>query len=247
VIGEQSHARAAGHGGVATKWEVEEDWTSYPVASPSGSRLIEASETLWPGASVRHSWRLRDKSVLLRLLAENGSWRSQLGWWWQEDIPFHKWKGVRIAPRVALAPESQSEHFKYAAGSLDESIIHDASSADVDDSEVTHLDLSKVNLQGTIPECLGQLTGLRILRLNDNQLTGSIPDSFRALTNLVELTFHNNMLTGSVPSDALSNLTRLRKFKATNNQLVGLFPENIRRIPGPYMQGDVYNLVDTTH
>jgi hypothetical protein len=40
------------------------------------------------------------------------------------------------------------------------------------------------NLNGTIPESLGSLTGLTALDLYDNELTGTIPESLGSLTGL---------------------------------------------------------------
>jgi len=59
-------------------------------------------------------------------------------------------------------------------------------------------------LVGRLPEALGNLTLLEILRLDDNNLSGEIPDSFANLTSLKVLRLEGNQLTGG--ADRLCSL-----------------------------------------
>ena len=67
---------------------------------------------------------------------------------------------------------------------------------------VTELDMDGQGLNGTIPAQLGELTGLRELRLAwGNQLTGSIPPQLGRLTRLTFLNLAANHLSGPIPPE----------------------------------------------
>ncbi|XP_030460953.1 probable LRR receptor-like serine/threonine-protein kinase At1g53430 [Syzygium oleosum] len=53
-------------------------------------------------------------------------------------------------------------------------------------------------LSGSIPDYIGEMTGLKTLDLSDNRLTGHVPDTMGEGLNYMFLT--NNSLTGTVPS-----------------------------------------------
>ena len=63
------------------------------------------------------------------------------------------------------------------------------------------LDLSRSGLT-SVPESLGQLSGLQVLYLSDNQLT-SVPESLSQLSGLQTLLLSRNQLT-SVPESPQS-------------------------------------------
>ena len=65
----------------------------------------------------------------------------------------------------------------------------------VEDGKVVEIDLQDNNLQGTIHNDIGNLTGLRSLNLSFNNLTGSVSFSFNNLPNIKSLTLKNNSLT----------------------------------------------------
>ena len=91
---------------------------------------------------------------------------------------------------------------------------------------VTEIDLNKLMLDGVIPSALGQLDGLTLLVLRDNQLTGSIPAELGDLANLEHLIVQRNMLSGSIPA-ALGKLKKLRHFHAFQNELTGSIPAEL--------------------
>jgi len=64
---------------------------------------------------------------------------------------------------------------------------------------LTTLVLSGMGLAGTIPESIGELGELRVLRLDNNQFTGVIPASFRRLERASELRVDGNRLVGPIP------------------------------------------------
>ncbi|KFK31438.1 hypothetical protein AALP_AA6G111800 [Arabis alpina] len=70
---------------------------------------------------------------------------------------------------------------------------------------------------GKIPDSLGLVKSLTVLRLDRNRLRGDIPSSLNNLTSLQELYLANNRLTGSMPN--LTSLTNLYTLDVSNNFL----------------------------
>ena len=91
---------------------------------------------------------------------------------------------------------------------------------------VTELQLNNNNLNGTIPNELGDLTGLLDVTFQDNVLSGSIPTSVGNLVNLVDLFFDGNQLTGSIPT-SLGGLSNLQSFDLDRNLLSGTIPTEL--------------------
>jgi len=87
-----------------------------------------------------------------------------------------------------------------------------------------HLQLSYIQLQGSIPEAFANVISLRTLDLSFNQLQGSIPDAFTNMTSLRTLDLSCNQLQGSIP-DAFTNMTSLRTLYLSFNHLQGSIPD----------------------
>ena len=87
-------------------------------------------------------------------------------------------------------------------------------------------DLHSNNLRGAIPEELGNLANLEILRLNNNRLTGAIPEELGNLANLEILRLHYNRLAGAIPKE-LGNLANLESLYLHDNRLTGAIPEEL--------------------
>ncbi|GMI74187.1 receptor like protein 7 [Hibiscus trionum] len=97
-------------------------------------------------------------------------------------------------------------------------------------SSLTLLDLSRNNLSGTIPECLGNFShDLQLIDLQMNNLTGKIPNSF-ANNELSHLFLNDNQLEGLVPP-SLANSTKLKILNLGNNKLIGRFPYWLTSLP----------------
>ena len=94
------------------------------------------------------------------------------------------------------------------------------------DGRVIWIDRFLMELSGTIPNELGNLTELGQLRLSNNQLSGPIPSELGNLTLLTDLYLSGNQLNGSIPSE-LGNLLQLRNLGLSNNQLTGLIPSEL--------------------
>ncbi|XP_047156834.1 LRR receptor-like serine/threonine-protein kinase RGI5, partial [Vigna umbellata] len=100
-------------------------------------------------------------------------------------------------------------------------------------SHLKFLDLSYNNLQGVIPDVLGNLTSLIALYMVGNQLKGPIPSSLGKVTSLVRLDLSHNQLSGNLTLDYYDNkvdgehpksvgkLSSLRVLSLSSNQLGG--------------------------
>ncbi|KAJ8484096.1 hypothetical protein OPV22_016581 [Ensete ventricosum] len=127
------------------------------------------------------------------------------------------------------------------------SISHNLSAA----VGLTDFSASNSSLSGTLPDFLGSLLNLRVLRLSYNQLTGSIPSSLAgsgiqqlllnnqqardklsgsidvlgAMPQLTMIWLQSNSFTGPIPD--LSNLTALESFNVRDNALTGIVPPSL--------------------
>ena len=54
-------------------------------------------------------------------------------------------------------------------------------------------------MTGSIPINIGNLSSLRVLRLNKNQLSETIPESIVNLNNITKIYLSNNNLSGQIP------------------------------------------------
>ena len=88
---------------------------------------------------------------------------------------------------------------------------------------VTELDLAQNGLTGPIPDTLGTLSSLEVLRLRENALTGTIPGALSSLSNLETLSRYGIAPSGRVPA-RLGSLSNLRVLRLDRNQLTGPVP-----------------------
>ncbi|KAF5809257.1 putative non-specific serine/threonine protein kinase [Helianthus annuus] len=117
-------------------------------------------------------------------------------------------------------------------------------------TSLNSLDLSRNDINSTIPMWLSNLTGLMHLDLNRNHFHGKIPDSVRMLSalayvdlssnsfdnltadllcnmrNLVHLDLSENFFETSMP-DMLSNLSSLTHLDLSSNMFYGPIPESL--------------------
>jgi hypothetical protein len=73
---------------------------------------------------------------------------------------------------------------------------------------ITKLKIYALDVPGTIPQELRNLTRLTHLNLGQNTLTGPLPSFIGELTNMQNMTFRINSLSGPIPKE-LGNLTNL--------------------------------------
>ncbi|XP_047312042.1 receptor-like protein 56 [Impatiens glandulifera] len=86
------------------------------------------------------------------------------------------------------------------------------------------LDLSSNNLEGLIPNGLGNLSAIHALNLSHNWLSGPIPQTFSNLMQIESLDLSHNNLSGEIPSN-LVNLNLLGTFSVAYNNLSGRLPD----------------------
>nr|TKS01985.1 putative LRR receptor-like serine/threonine-protein kinase [Populus alba] len=86
------------------------------------------------------------------------------------------------------------------------------------------IDLTRNYINGTIPPRLAQLPNLKILSLIVNRLTGPIPPEIGNITTLEELVLEDNLLGGHLPPD-LGNLTSLKRLLLSANNFSGTIPD----------------------
>jgi hypothetical protein len=72
------------------------------------------------------------------------------------------------------------------------------------DLRVVGIRMEVNNMDGTLPDSIGQLTSLKVLQLGSNNLRGTIPATLGNLPNLTALILDSNKFTGSVPLEIFS-------------------------------------------
>ena len=113
---------------------------------------------------------------------------------------------------------------------LTEAPISDWTGVKLDDNgRVRILERLTVNLRGSIPPELGQLSELLELRLFRNTLSGSIPPELGRLVNLEDLNLGTNQLSGSIPPE-LGQIVNLKNLDLWRNQLTGSIPPELGQI-----------------
>lgn len=91
---------------------------------------------------------------------------------------------------------------------------------------VTAIDFGSNNMQGSLPDEIGLLTGLTSLTISNNaNLNGPLPSSIVNCTNLEGLFFVKSDLSGTIPTN-IGLLTKLSKFKFVKSKLSGPIPES---------------------
>ncbi|KAJ9541183.1 hypothetical protein OSB04_027689 [Centaurea solstitialis] len=91
---------------------------------------------------------------------------------------------------------------------------------------VTMLDLGSRGLVGSLSPHIGNLSFLRVIRLENNTFNGVIPPQLGGLFRLQDLILTNNTFEGEVPA-TLSNCTKLASLRLGRNKLVGKLPQHL--------------------
>lgn len=117
--------------------------------------------------------------------------------------------------------------------------------------QLTNLSLMSCNLAGELPDFLGKLPSLGVLKLSFNRISGGIPASFEGsnlrilwlngqsgggmvgpidvISSMVSLTsvwLHGNHFSGKIP-DHIGDLTSLLSLNLNSNDLTGLIPDGL--------------------
>jgi len=91
---------------------------------------------------------------------------------------------------------------------------------------VAGITLNANNLEGILPDEIGDLKGLKNLALGNNIISGTLPESLGDLRSLEGLNLRNNQITGILPTD-LGKLSKLATLNLGANELVGNIPTQI--------------------
>ncbi|XP_039120955.1 receptor-like protein EIX2 [Dioscorea cayenensis subsp. rotundata] len=89
---------------------------------------------------------------------------------------------------------------------------------------LTHLHLSDANLDGDIPDWMGDIKDLKVLDLSENSLSGSLTSSIVRLSLLETLNLFSNKLNGTLPVE-IGKLTELESLDLGENQMRGAITE----------------------
>ncbi|KAI9100871.1 hypothetical protein K1719_023995 [Acacia pycnantha] len=90
--------------------------------------------------------------------------------------------------------------------------------------DLYHLDLSRCNLRGQIPDFSGY-RNLKFLDLSHNKLEGLIPDWLGQLDELKELDLCNNLFHSSIPSNLINASSSSLYLDISFNNLSGVLPK----------------------
>ncbi|XP_048495567.1 leucine-rich repeat receptor protein kinase HPCA1 isoform X4 [Beta vulgaris subsp. vulgaris] len=107
---------------------------------------------------------------------------------------------------------SKAEHFHLGQNKLSGEIPLGLFRSDM---ALRHLILNDNLLNGNIPETLGLVEALEVIRLDRNSLSGLVPRSLKFLINVSELYLSNNNLSGPIPN--LFGMIRLTYIDLSNN------------------------------
>lgn len=90
------------------------------------------------------------------------------------------------------------------------------------------LNLARNNIGGDLPDCLNNLTRLKVLDTSFNQLSGSLPSVIVNLTSLEYLDLSNSYFEGTFPISSLANHSKLKVLllSSRNNNMLQLKTEN---------------------
>ena len=86
--------------------------------------------------------------------------------------------------------------------------------------------LTKNNLEGGLPETIGQLTALMILNLSSNFIEGPLPPSITDMVSLNKLELSRNRFSGEIP-ETIGEMTNLKKIVLQNNKFSGEIPKGV--------------------
>ncbi|KAK1410995.1 hypothetical protein QVD17_37538 [Tagetes erecta] len=120
--------------------------------------------------------------------------------------------------------------------------------------QLQNLTLMSCNVVGNIPDFLGKMSSLGVLKLSMNRVSGGIPGSFNGsvirilwlngqagegmsgtidvigtMSSLTSLWLHGNHFSGKIPQ-SIGGLIGLKEFNVNSNDLVGLVPDGLAKL-----------------
>lgn len=144
-------------------------------------------------------------------------------------------KGINFEVQALMVIKQHLNDPTNALGSWDANSVDPCSwyhvTCNPQKSIVTFLGLANLQLSGTLPSEIGNLTNLESLMLEGNNISGQIPTEMGKLSKLVSLDLSNNHLSGPIPQ-SLGQLQSLTYLRLNNNSLSGPFPTWLVTIDG---------------
>ncbi|XP_010547579.1 PREDICTED: leucine-rich repeat receptor-like serine/threonine-protein kinase BAM1 [Tarenaya hassleriana] len=101
---------------------------------------------------------------------------------------------------------------------------------DASGRHVISLDLSGLNLSGTLSPDIAHLFLLQNLSVASNQISGPIPPEVSSLSGLRYLNLSNNVFNGSFPDELSAGAVNLRVLDLYNNNLTGDLPVSVTNL-----------------
>ncbi|WVZ56222.1 hypothetical protein U9M48_006790 [Paspalum notatum var. saurae] len=95
---------------------------------------------------------------------------------------------------------------------------------------VLSVDLKNHGLTGTLPDSIGNLTGVQTIYLSGNKLSGSIPD-MSSMHTLTALRLGGNQFSGTI-NPSMEKLVNLKELYLNNNNLTGKIPDGLKNKVG---------------
>jgi hypothetical protein len=99
-------------------------------------------------------------------------------------------------------------------------------------TDIQTITLGQINLQGTIPSSISELTGLQVFELGYNNISGSIPSSIMKMKSLRLIVMSNNSLSGPLPAfnfEQFHNLHGACGFGGGKNSYCAPLPAGIEK------------------
>lgn len=136
-------------------------------------------------------------------------------------------KGVNFEVQALIVIKRHLNDPTNALGSWDANSVDPCSwyhvTCSTQTSVVTDLGLPNLQLSGTLPSEIGNLTNLQSLMLENNNISGQLPIEMGKLSKLVSLDLSNNHISGPLPQ-SLGQLNSLTYLRLNNNSFSGPFP-----------------------
>jgi len=99
----------------------------------------------------------------------------------------------------------------------------------IERNQIVELNLQFNNLEGSLPEEIGNLVNLRKINLGFNKLQGKLPTSLSNLKELTSLELFMNNFEGTIPNE-LGELKKLEYLKLYSNQFSGEIPASLMEL-----------------
>jgi len=117
-------------------------------------------------------------------------------------------------------------------GNYAPSVLTMMSEPEWQDGRLIHFICDGCNLQGVLPNSIGNLTALRELVISNSLLSGAIPESLLSLGQLYALILSNNQLSGAVPETICNLDIENMIIDLEQNQLCPPYPDCIEEMMG---------------